>query len=158
MSELLAGVALPAVSAIVEQRIGEGNGEPAMVYRLVIDGGHAQVVPAVADRTTQDPQAAGPSTVPAVVEDTSVVVMSQSRQTAEAVRRGDLAALTALQSGLITVTGDVRVLIAASEALALVNAALGEALADEPSRPGEPGESDERGGHGEASGPSRTTE
>ena len=55
--------------------------------------------------------------------------MSQSRETAEAVRRGDLGALAALQAGLIKVSGDVRVLIVASEALALVNTALGAALA-----------------------------
>ncbi len=60
-----------------------------------------------------------------------VVVMRQSRETAEAVRRGELGALAALQAGLITVSGDVRVLIAASEALALVNTALGQALAAE---------------------------
>jgi len=45
--------------------------------------------------------------------------------------RAELGALAALQAGLIQVSGDVRVLIAAAEALALVNTALGQALADD---------------------------
>ncbi len=164
MSEVLADVELPGVRATVEQRIGDGNGGPAVAYRLVIDGGraHLEPVPAdteparsepgehrdIAERASRgggqgsgdagqagDSEAlgigdhGGPSL--GIGDDGGVVVMSQSRETAEAVRRGELGALAALQAGLITVSGDVRVLIAASEALALVNTALGQALAAE---------------------------
>ena len=122
MSEVLADVDLPEAQATVEQRIGDGNGGPVVAYRLVIDGGRAHLEPVPADA-----EAAG-SEHGDIGE---TVVMSQSRETAEAVRRGEMGALAALQAGLITVSGDVRVLIAASEALALVNAALGRALADE---------------------------
>lgn len=115
MSEVLADVELPGVQAALEQRIGDGNGGPVVAYRLVIDSGRAHLEP-----TPPDAEAAG-----------DAVVMSQSRETAEAVRRGELGALAALQAGLITVSGDVRVLIAASEALALVNTALGDALVGE---------------------------
>ena len=123
MSQVLADVDLPDVQATVEQRIGDGNGGPVVVYRLVIDGGRAHLVPAPAGG---DGELDGPG-------DNGVVVMSQSRETAEAVRRGEMGALAALQVGLIKVSGDVRVLIAASEALALVNAALGQAFAGEDS-------------------------
>ena len=128
MSQVLADVDLPDVRATVEQRIGDGNGGPAVVYRLVIDSGRAHLVPAPADAPTPggDGELDGPG-------DNGVVVMSQSRETAEAVRRGELGALAALQAGLIKVSGDVRVLIAASEALALVNTALGQAFAGEDS-------------------------
>lgn len=174
MSAVLADVELPEVRATVEQRIGDGNGGPAVAYRLVIDGGraHLEPVPAdteparsepgehrdIAERASRgggqgsgdagqagDSEAlgigddggpslgigdhGGPSL--GIGDDGGVVVMSQSRETAEAVRRGELGALAALQAGLITVSGDVRVLIAASEALALVNTALGQALAAE---------------------------
>ena len=115
MSLVLADVELPEVQATVEQRIGDGNGGPVVAYRLVIDGGRAHLEP-----------------TPAVVgsgDDGGVVVMSQSRSTARAVRRGELGALAALQAGLIKVSGDMRVLIVAAGALALVDAALGAALA-----------------------------
>ena len=90
-------------------------------------------------------------------DDGGVVVMSQSRETAEAVRRGEMGALAALQAGLIKVSGDVRVLIAASEALALVNTALGRALAEEEDGvpgggPDEGGDGSDRGGTGDADG------
>ncbi|WP_420610599.1 hypothetical protein [Candidatus Poriferisodalis sp.] len=124
MSDVLADVELPEVQATVEQRIGGGNGGPVVAYRLVIDSGRAHLEPVPADAET----ARGESGEHGEVGET--VVMSQSRETAEAVRRGELGALAALQAGLITVNGDVRVLIAASEALALVNTALGQALAD----------------------------
>ena len=134
MSEVLADVDLPAVQAIVEQRIGDGNGGPVVAYRLVIDGGraHLEPVPPDAHDTNGSSNGAGDSDSSsdgAEGSDSGVVVMSQSRETAEAVRRGDLGALAALQAGLIKVSGDVRVLITASEALALVNTALGQALA-----------------------------
>lgn len=127
MSEVLADVELPEVRATVEQRIGDGNGGPVVAYRLVIDGGRAHLEPVAADAA----DAAGGESESLDVSDDGVVVMSQSRETAEAVRRGDMGALAALQAGLIKVSGDVRVLIAASEALALVNTALGQALTDE---------------------------
>ena len=117
MSEVLADVELPEVQATVEQRIGDGNGGPVVAYRLVIDGGRAHLEPAPEDVGSGD--------------DGGVVVMSQSRTTARAVRRGELGALAALQAGLIKVSGDVRVLVAAAEALAAVDAALGQALADD---------------------------
>ncbi|WP_419551578.1 hypothetical protein [Candidatus Poriferisodalis sp.] len=113
MSGVLAEVELPEVQATVEQRIGDGNGGPVVAYRLVIDGGRAHLEPAQGLDDGDD----------------GVVVMSQSRTTAEAVRRGELGALAALQAGLIKVSGDVRVLIAAAEALAAVDAALGQTLA-----------------------------
>lgn len=121
MSQVLADVDLPDVRATVEQRIGDGNGGPVVVYRLVIDGGRAHLVPTPVGG---DGELDGAG-------DNDVVVMSQSRETAEAVRRGELGALAALQAGLIKVSGDVRVLIAASEALALVNTALGQAFASD---------------------------
>ncbi|WP_420625114.1 hypothetical protein [Candidatus Poriferisodalis sp.] len=117
MSGVLAEVELPEIQATVEQRIGDGNGGPVVAYRLVIDGGRAHLEPAPQGRDDGDG------------DDDGVVVMSQSRTTAEAVRRGELGALAALQAGLIKVSGDVRVLIAAAEALAAVDAALGQALA-----------------------------
>ena len=128
MSQVLADIDLPDVRVTVEQRIGDGNGGPVVAYRLVIDGGQAHLVPAPADVPTpiSDGGLGGPG-------DSGVVVMSQSRETAEAVRRGELGALAALQAGLIKVSGDVRVLIAASEALAVVNTALGQAFAGEDS-------------------------
>ena len=123
MSEALADLELPEVQATVEQRIGDGNGGPVVAYRLVIDGGRAHLEPAPPSAEAAD---GGSSEL-----NGGVVVMSQSRETAEAVRRGELGALAALQAGLIQVSGDVRVLIAAAEALALVNTALGQALADD---------------------------
>ncbi len=132
MSEVLADVDLPAVQAIVEQRIGNGNGGPVVAYRLVIDGGRAHLEPVPPDAGDRNGSSDGDndsSSDGAEGSDSGVVVMSQSRETAEAVRRGELGALAALQAGLIKVSGDVRVLITASEALALVNTALGQALA-----------------------------
>ncbi len=129
MSEVLAEVDLPAVQATVEQRIGDGNGGPVVAYRLVIDGGRAHLEPVPPEASTTDGDGGGSDDGEG--DSNGVVVMSQSRETAEAVRRGDLGALAALQAGLIKVSGDVRVLIVASEALALVNTALGEALAAE---------------------------
>jgi len=152
MSEVLAEVDLPAVQATVEQRIGDGNGGPVVAYRLVIDGGraHLEPVPPEASATDGDGGGSGGSDGSGNGSDgDGVVVMSQSRETAEAVRRGDLGALAALQAGLIKVSGDVRVLIVASEALALVNTALGEALAAEGNGAGDIGGTDgadERGG------------
>lgn len=147
MSAVLADVDLPVVRATVEQRIGDGNGGPVVAYRLVIDSGRAHLEPVPPDAGTAasgssdgsgrdgDGDGDGPGTSdgddPGIGDDGGVVVMSQSRETAEAVRRGEMGALAALQAGLITVSGDVRVLIAASEALALVNTALGQALASE---------------------------
>ncbi len=150
MSEVLAEVDLPEVRATVEQRIGDGNGGPVVAYRLVIDSGRAHLEPVPADvvaagsepgehqdvgerASTSSAREGGEA---GQTSDGGVVVMSQSRETAEAIRRGELGALAALQAGLITVSGDVRVLIAASEALALVNTALGQALADEPNGSG----------------------
>jgi hypothetical protein len=136
MSEVLADVDLPVVRATVEQRIGDGNGGPVVAYRLVIDGGRAHLEPVPPDAESAGSQGdrhegSRGDGHEEINENGSVVVMSQSRETAEAVRRGELGALAALQAGLITVSGDVRVLIAASEALALVNTALGQALATE---------------------------
>ena len=158
MSEVLADVDLPEVRATVEQRIGDGNGGPVVAYRLVIDGGRAHLEPVPADAEAAggkpgehgdigeragegggregDDARGGDGGRVDIGDDGGVVVMSQSRETAEAVRRGEMGALAALQAGLITVSGDVRVLIAASEALALVNTALGQALADEPNGSG----------------------
>ena len=132
MSQVLADVDLPDVRATVEQRVGDGNGGPVVVYRLVIDNGRAHLAPAPADvpSPTSDGDGRG---IGSAEGGGGVVVMSQSRETAEAVRRGELGALAALQAGLIKVSGDVRVLIAASEALALVNTALGQAFAGEDS-------------------------
>lgn len=135
MSEVLTDLDLPEVQATVEQRIGDGNGGPVVAYRLVLDGGRAHLKPVpVPDG---DGDGVGSADSPDGAEeagtaedaDHRIVVMSQSRETAEAVRQGELGALAALQAGLITVSGDVRVLIAAAEALALVDATLGEALA-----------------------------
>lgn len=140
MSEVLTDLDLPEVQATVEQRIGDGNGGPVVAYRLVIDGGRAHLEPAppsaeAADGGSSEHRDVGrddhDEDVGGGTGGGGVVVMSQSRETAEAVRRGELGALAALQAGLIAVSGDVRVLIAASEALALVNTALGQALADD---------------------------
>ena len=143
MSEVLASLELPEVRATVEQRIGDGNGGPVVAYRLVIDSGRAHLEPVPPDAGTAasgssdgsgrdgDGDGDGDGDDPGISDGDGVVVMSQSRETAEAVRRGEMGALAALQAGLITVSGDVRVLIAASEALALVNTALGQALTDE---------------------------
>ena len=139
MSEVLAGLELPEVRATVEQRIGDGNGGPVVAYRLVIDSGRAHLEPVPLDAGTaasgnsdgNGRDGDGDGDDPGISDGDGVVVMSQSRETAEAVRRGEMGALAALQAGLITVSGDVRVLIAASEALALVNTALGQALTDE---------------------------
>lgn len=140
MSAVLADVELPDVQATVEQRIGDGNGGPVVAYRLVLDGGRAHLEPVPVPVPDGDGGgAAGSADGPDGAEeaghaedsDSPIVVMSQSRETAEAVRRGQLGALAALQAGLITVSGDVRALIAAAEALAAVDAALGEALAGE---------------------------
>jgi len=141
MSAVLADVDLPVVRATVEQRIGDGNGGPVVAYRLVIDSGRAHLEPVPPDAGTaasgssdgsgRDGDGDGDGDDPGISDGDGVVVMSQSRETAEAVRRGEMGALAALQAGLITVSGDVRVLIAASEALALVNTALGQALTDE---------------------------
>lgn len=151
MSEVLTDLELPDVQATVEQRIGDGNGGPVVAYRLVIDGGRAHLEPAppgpdsaggergdIGEREGEGDRREGGEDGPAgdgeglgINRGDGVVVLSQSRETAEAVRRGELGALAALQAGLITVSGDVRVLIAASEALALVNTALGQALDDE---------------------------
>jgi len=139
MSAVLAGLELPEVRATVEQRIGDGNGGPVVAYRLVIDSGRAHLEPVPLDAGTaasgnsdgSGRDGDGDSDDPGISDGDGVVVMSQSRETAEAVRRGEMGALAALQAGLITVSGDVRVLIAASEALALVNSALGQALTDE---------------------------
>lgn len=139
MSEALADLELPEVQATVEQRIGDGNGGPVVAYRLVIDGGRAHLEPAPPSAEAADGGSSELSDVGRDGQDEDVggtggggvVVMSQSRETAEAVRRGELGALAALQAGLIQVSGDVRVLIAASEALALVNTALAQALADD---------------------------
>lgn len=145
MSAVLADVELPEVQATVEQRIGDGNGGPVVAYRLVLDGGraHLEPVPVPDDGSGSsvggaDGPAGAEEAGPAKGADETegiadagdrIVVMSQSRETAEAVRRGELGALAALQAGLINVSGDVRVLIAAAEALAVVDAALGAALA-----------------------------
>ncbi|MYA27184.1 MAG: hypothetical protein F4091_08775 [Acidimicrobiales bacterium] len=141
MSAVLAGLELPEVRATVEQRIGDGNGGPVVAYRLVIDSGRAHLEPVQPDAGTaasgssdgssRDGDGDDDGDDPGISDGDGVVVMSQSRETAEAVRRGEMGALAALQAGLITVSGDVRVLIAASEALALVNTALGQALTDE---------------------------
>ncbi|MDE0676540.1 MAG: hypothetical protein OXH42_04290 [Acidimicrobiaceae bacterium] len=139
MSAVLADVDLPEVQATVEQRIGDGNGGPVVAYRLVIDRGRAHLEPVPLDAGTAASGSSdgsgrdgdGDGDDPGISDGDGVVVMSQSRETAEAVRRGEMGALAALQAGLITVSGDVRVLIAASEALALVNTALGQALTDE---------------------------
>ena len=163
MSEVLAEVELPEVRATVEQRIGDGNGGPAVAYRLVIDGGraHLEPVPADADSADVDGEADGGARDGGRVgisdDDGGVVVMSQSRETAEAVRRGEMGALAALQAGLIKVNGDVRVLIAASEALALVNTALGRTLAEEEDSASgggaeKGGDGSDRGGTGDADG------
>ncbi|MXV86266.1 MAG: hypothetical protein F4117_11675 [Acidimicrobiales bacterium] len=137
MSEVLTGLELPEVRATVEQRIGDGNGGPVVAYRLVIDSGRAHLEPVppsaeVADGASSDGGGRDDHDADVGISDGGgVVVMSQSQETAEAVRRGELGALAALQAGLIQVSGDVRVLIAAAEALALVNTALGQALADD---------------------------
>ncbi|WP_419944155.1 hypothetical protein [Candidatus Poriferisodalis sp.] len=135
MSEVLAGVELPEVQATVEQRIGDGNGGPMVAYRLVIEGRrvHLEPVPVPDGDSVGSPDGPEGTEEAGTAEgaDDRIVVMSQSRETAEAVRRGELGALAALQAGLIKVSGDVRVLIAAADALALVDAALGAALAGE---------------------------
>ena len=135
MSAVLADVELPEVQATVEQRIGDGNGGPVVAYRLVLDGGRAHLEPVpvpdsgnVGGVDGADGPAGADESEGIADADDRIVVMSQSRETAEAVRRGELGALAALQAGLIRVSGDVRVLIAAAEALALVDAALGAAL------------------------------
>ena len=148
MSEVLKDLELPEVRATVEQRIGDGNGGSVVAYRLVIDGGRAHLAPVPPEAVG----AVGSDSKGEGISDGGVVVMSQSRSTAEAVRRGELGALAALQAGLITVSGDVRVLMAASEALALVNAVLGAALTgDHHSAGGAPSNSadDPDGPHGD---------
>lgn len=131
MSEVLTDLDLPEVQATVEQRIGDGNGGPVVAYRLVLDGGRAHLEPVPDGDGVGSADSPDGADEAGTAEDADhrIVVMSQSRETAEAVRRGEMGALAALQAGLITVSGDVRVLIAAAEALALVDAALGEALA-----------------------------
>jgi len=52
------------------------------------------------------------------------VTLRQSSETAVAVREGSLSALTAIQQGLITVEGDVGLLISAAEALSAVDKVL----------------------------------
>ena len=52
------------------------------------------------------------------------ITLSQSSETAIAVREGSLSALTAIQQGLITVEGDVGLLISAAEALSAVDEVL----------------------------------
>ena len=52
------------------------------------------------------------------------VTLSQSSETAVAVREGSLSALTAIQQGHITVEGDVGLLISAAEALSAVDKVL----------------------------------
>lgn len=52
------------------------------------------------------------------------ITLSQSSETALAVREGSLSALTAIQQGLITVEGDVGLLISAAEALSAVDEVL----------------------------------
>ncbi len=151
MSEVLAEVELPATEApatkvIVEQRIGEGNSTGVVAYRLVIGGRRARLEAVPMDGTSHGNNETNNegettttrravSTRRAASDDGAVVVMSQSPQTAEAVRRGELGALAALQAGLIKVSGDVRVLVAAAPALAAVDAALAAALADTPEGP-----------------------
>ena len=177
MSEVLANVELPEVQATVEQRIGDGDGGPVVSYRLVIDSGRAHLAPSGAEAADEGSSELGDGDGRDGDDEgvgigfaggDGVVVMSQSRATAEAVRRGELGALAALQAGLITVSGDVRVLIVAAEALALVNTALGHALAGEGAGTSGPGADatertgDESGGtsggsaHGSTDGASGT--
>ena len=54
----------------------------------------------------------------------ATVIMKQTTATMSAVRSGTLSALTAIQEGHIEVEGDVRALLAASEALRAVDEAL----------------------------------
>ena len=56
--------------------------------------------------------------------DSATVIMKQTTATMTAVRNGTLSALTAIQEGHIEVEGDVRALLAASEALRAVDEAL----------------------------------
>ena len=56
--------------------------------------------------------------------DSATVIMKQTTATMTAVRSGTLSALTAIQEGRIEVEGDVRALLAASEALKAVDEAL----------------------------------
>ncbi|WP_420445909.1 hypothetical protein [Candidatus Poriferisodalis sp.] len=152
MSGVLAEVELPDVQATVEQRIGDGNGGPAVAYRLVIEGGRAHLEPAPDGLDDGDDDGDGDAG-----DDAGVVVMSQSRATAEAVRRGELGALSALQAGLIKVSGDVRVLIAAAEALAVVDAALGQALGGGDGNGATDGRTEGDGGTGGTGGPTGHT-
>lgn len=153
MSEVLADVELPDVSATVEQRITDGNGGPVIAYRLVIGGGRACLEPVRdvgAGGRDRGGGEGGPGGRSDEGDNGAVVVMSQSAATASAVRQGELGALAALQAGLIKVSGDVRVLIAAAEALAKVDAALGAALGkhNDAETDGKPddGETDRRDG------------
>ena len=56
--------------------------------------------------------------------ESATVIMKQTTATMTAVRNGTLSALTAIQEGHIEVQGDVRALLAASEALRAVDEAL----------------------------------
>ena len=158
MSEVLADVELPEVQATVEQRIGDGNSGPVIAYRLVLHGGRACLEPVPVpdsgtDGGTARTDGGRSSSMGGIADDSEgieetghrgdsdsqLVVMSQSRETAESVRRGEIGALAALQAGLIRVSGDMRVLIAAADALAVVDAALSGALAgDQHSASGAP--------------------
>ena len=54
------------------------------------------------------------------------VTLRQTKDVAEALRKGTLSALTAIQEGLIAVEGDVGRLIAAAEVMAAVDQALAD--------------------------------
>ena len=58
------------------------------------------------------------------VGESATVIMKQTTATMTAVRNGTLSALTAIQEGHIEVQGDVRALLAASEALRAVDETL----------------------------------
>ena len=99
-SAALGSVEAGDVELVVHQRI-TGSAEPTG-YSLVLEGGRATI-----DRAGHR---------------TPHVTISQSRETADAIRAGDLNALDAIQSGALSIDGDPKKLIAAAEVLAAIDA------------------------------------
>ncbi|MDG2113624.1 MAG: SCP2 sterol-binding domain-containing protein, partial [Actinomycetota bacterium] len=95
---VLAELNLAPGTVVIEQRVTGSGGQE---YQLVIADGEASL-----DRA---------------VNRTPDVVMSQSVDTAVAVRSGSLTALEAVQTGRISIEGDPRRLIECAELLSIVD-------------------------------------
>ena len=101
-SNALEAIDTGEVQLVVEQRITEEEGSTG--YTLVLAEGRATI-----DRSGA--RSAG-------------VTISQSRDTAAAIRAGELNALEAIQSGAVVIDGDPRQLISAAEVLGEIDTAL----------------------------------